>query len=225
MVNSAWNVERFGSELTTSLLATLAGIQGIESLAQAVAECASTAEVACCERPMVCSAGCPHCCVLNVAILLPEGMIIANWLRERLSLSLLATLRARLTAHCRRVCWMEDDERISKQVACPLLDTHGNCSIHPVRPLVCRAVASLDRSSCQKAFNPAVTDEERLVKIDLLRQSVFDEAFMAVARALRRCGLDDRSIELGRGVLAFLDHPELGERFLTGQRLPAELWQ
>lgn len=225
MVDSAWNVERFGSELTAVLVAAMAGLRDFDSLSRAVTECAAAAEAVCCERLIACSAGCPHCCVLNVAILLPEGMVIADWLRERLPPSALNALRERLAAHCRRVRWMEDDERISKQVACPLLDVDGNCTIHPVRPLVCRAVASLDRTSCREAFNPVITDEERLVSADLLRQTVFDEAFMALVRALSHHGLDDRSIELGRGVLAFLEHPELRERLFSGERLPEELWQ
>jgi len=38
-------------------------------------------------------------------------------------------------------------------------------------------------------------------------------------------GFDDRSIELGSGVLAFLERPELRERLLCAGQLPAELWQ
>jgi Fe-S-cluster containining protein len=225
MVGSAWDVKRFGSELTAALTDTLAGEVDAASLSRAVTKCAAAAEAVCGERPIACAAGCPHCCVLNVSILLSEGMIIADWLRERLPPTALAALRGRLAAHCRRVRWMEDDERITKQVACPLLDADGNCTIHPVRPLVCRAVASFDRTSCREAFNPAITDEERLVSADLLRQTLFDEAFMAQARALLHRGLDDRSIELGSGVLAFLEHPELREKLFSGERLPAELWQ
>lgn len=225
MACGSWDGERFGSGLTSALVATLAGGVDVASLVRAVSGCAAVADALCCERPLACIAGCPHCCVLNVAILLPEGMIIADRLRERLPPLSLDSLRERLAAHCRRVRWMEDEERISRLVACPLLDEAGNCTIHSVRPLVCRAVASLDRSSCREAFNPAITDEERLVSADLLRQKIFDEAFIALARALGHHGIDDRSIELGNGVLAFLEHPGLRELLVSGERLPAELWQ
>ena len=225
MVDSAWNAERFGSGLTATLVADLDGVRDAASLALAVTKCAAAAEAVCCDRPMACAAGCPHCCVLNVSILLPEGMVIADRLLEGLPPPALDALRGRLAAHCRRVRWMEDDERVYQQVACPLLDAAGHCSIHPVRPLVCRAVASYDRSSCREAFSPVISDEDRLVDADPLRQAVFDEAFMALARAVRHHGLDDRSIELGSGVLAFLERPELRERLLSGGQLPAELWQ
>lgn len=225
MPESTWNRERFGSELTSSLAAVLDERVDAVSLARAVSQCAAAAETVCYQRPIACAAGCPHCCVLNVAVLLPEAMIIADWLRTRLQQPELAALRGRIADHCRRVRWMEDDERISKQVVCPLLDAAGRCSIHTVRPLVCRAVASLDRASCREAFDPIISDQERLVSADLLRQAVFDQAFIALARAIGQCGLDDRSIELGSGLRAFLDQPALRERLLAGERLPAELWQ
>ena len=225
MADSAWNVEQFGPELTAALVDSLAGEVDALTLGRAVAECAAAAETLCCDRPIACRAGCPHCCVLNVSVLLPEGMIIAEWLRERLPPAALGALVGRLAAHCRRVRWMEDEERITKQVACPLLDAEGNCTVHPVRPLVCRAAASLDRADCRDAFSPAITDDERLVSADLLRQKLFDEAFMALACAVGHHGLDDRSIEMGSGVLAFLEHPEFKELLFSGARLPAELWQ
>lgn len=220
-----WDAEMFASSLTTTLAAALAAGRKMESLVRAVTECATAAETVCHGRPMECAAGCPHCCVLNVSILLPEGMAIANWMRERLPPSALDALRERLAAHCRWVRWMDDEERIIKQTSCPLLDAAGTCAIHPVRPLVCRAVASVDRSSCREAFNPIITDEARLVPADLLRQAAYDAAFTALANALRYHGLDDRSIELGAGVLAFLDGPEYRERLLGGERLPGSLWQ
>lgn len=224
MCDSAWSVDRFGAELTAVLVTLLEGTRDAAALSQAVTECAAAAEVICRDRPMACAAGCPHCCVLNVAILLPECMVIADWLLEQLSSSALDALRARLAAHNRFVRWMDDEERITKKTVCPMLDAAGHCTIHPVRPLVCRAVASFDRYSCQEAFSPVITDEPRLVQADMLRQMVFDTAFSALGQALRQHGLDDRSIELGRGVLAFLEYPVLREHLLCGGRFPSELW-
>lgn len=225
MIDRDLNSKQFVPDLTASLSATLAGGLNADSLARAVTECAAAADLLCSKRPIACTSGCPHCCVLNVSILLPEGMIIANWLRRRYSPSELDTARARISAHCRRIRWMEDDERITKQVVCPLLDAEGSCTIHPVRPLVCRAAASLDRASCLDAFSPVISDEERLVAADLLRQSIFDDAFVSLATSFRRYGIDDRSIELGNGILAFLEHPGLQERLISGEQLPADLWQ
>jgi hypothetical protein len=219
-----WNVDRFSSELTIVLESAVAGARNAAALARVVSESARAAEEVCAGRPMDCTAGCPHCCVLNVAILLPEGMVIADWLLERLSDSEIDILRRRLSRHRAWTRWMDDDERITKLAVCPLLDAAGKCTIHPVRPLVCRAVVSLDRSCCAEAFCPVVTDEERTIPADLMRQAAFDTAFSALGRVLKRHGFDDRSIELGSGVLAFLERPECRELILRGERLPGELW-
>jgi Fe-S-cluster containining protein len=224
MTGGAWNEELFGAELAAALITELSGPLDGPLLARVVAECAAAAEAACCDRPMACAAGCPHCCVLNVAILLPEAMVITEWLRANLSPASFAVVPGRLAPHNSWARWMDDEERIARRTACPLLDSAGSCSVHPVRPLACRGVASLDRESCREAFNPIISDQERLVPADLLRRAAFDAAFKALALALRYHGLDDRSIELGCGVLAFLERSGYRESFLAGGRLPRELW-
>ncbi len=225
MTENRWNADRFAHDLTGKLTAALTEVRNAASLALAVTKCAAAAESACSGRQLACTAGCPHCCVLNVAILLPEGMAIADWIRERLSPSELDAVKERLEVHRSWARWMDDEERIVKKASCPFLDAAGRCLIHPVRPLACRGVASLDSKSCQEAFIPIYTDEERTVLADLVRKAAYDTGFSALAQALRFHGLDDRSIELGCGVMAFLEHPEYRELVLSGGRLPHWLWE
>ncbi|WP_236025889.1 YkgJ family cysteine cluster protein [Geomonas azotofigens] len=210
--------------MTSTVLEILGTNPDAAIVARSVRTCADAAEEFCVDRPFACGPGCAHCCVLNVAALLPEAMTIALWLREKLNGADLAGLQKCLAAHRSWARWMDDEERILKQMSCPLLDAYGGCSVHPVRPLACHAITSLNSQSCREALTPTVTDDDRLVPIDLLRKAVFDATFTALASALRRVGLDDRSIELGTGVLAFLEHPEFVERFLSGEKLPQALW-
>lgn len=224
MADVAWHDESFTVALMERLAAVLQGGRAIAVLAHAVRTGADTAEQACGGRPLACSSGCPHCCVLNVAILQPEGLVIADWLRERLMPEEFEELRTRLAVHSNWGRWMDDEERIARQAVCPFLDEAGSCSIHPVRPLACRGIASLDRDCCAAAFDPIINEHDRTVPADLLRRAAYDAAFTALALALRQQGYDDRSIELGAGVLAFLEHPEYGEQLLCGQPLPRSLW-
>lgn len=218
--------DRLGNELAALLADGLARGRAEATLALSLAHAAAAAETCCSGRPLACSSGCPHCCVLNVSVLLPEAIVIAARLTSRLTPAELAGLRLRLTRHCSWVRWMEDEERISRRSLCPLLDQDNGCSIHPLRPLACRGVASLDAASCRRAFDPIISsDQDRTVPVDLQRRLAYDDAFVALGVALRRQGLDDRSIELGSGILAFIDTPALGELFLAGQRLPRELWE
>lgn len=221
----SWHEDEFRSRSTAKVVQALSEGVGAAALATAVGGCAQDAERFCQDRPMACAAGCPHCCVLNVAALLPEALIIAQWLREKLAPGELEGLRKRLSSHRSWARWMDDEERILKRMSCPLLDDYGGCAVHPVRPLACRGITSLDSQSCREAFAPLVTDDDRLVPADLLRKAVYDAVFTSLADGLRLSGLDDRSIELGTGVAAFLERPELREEYLSGKKLPQSLWQ
>ncbi|BCG46619.1 hypothetical protein GEOBRER4_n1428 [Citrifermentans bremense] len=221
----SWQAESFAAALVGKLREILDGEAGLAALAAAVKRCSEAAEEVCAGRPMACAPGCPSCCVLNVAVLLPEAVLVARRLSATLPPDELSRLRGTLAAHRSSTRWMDDEERILKRADCPFLDGYGSCSIHEVRPLACRAAASLDADCCRSAFSPVVTDEPRLVPADLLRQAAYDEAFSALALVLKGLGLDSRSIELGTGVLAFVDMPEYLELFLEGGRLPDSLWR
>lgn len=225
MDGGSWNADLFGAELGASLRGMLAVARDPVGLTRVVAHCGAAAEEVCLGRPLACRAGCPHCCVLNVAVLLPEAAVIADHLRATRSTAELAVLMAALASHGNWGRWMDDEERIARQIWCPFLDRVGSCTIHEVRPLSCRGVGALDRHQCQEAFNPIISDQERVVTADLLRRAAYDVAFTALAAALRQNGLDARSIELGSGVRAFLATPAHGELLRSGQRLPGELWE
>lgn len=224
MMTDGWNPDVFQVQLTASLSTALAA-RSATALQDAVGECAGAADFICKERPTACAAGCPHCCVLNVAALVPEALIITDWMRQRLSASEIADARKRLARHRAWARWMDDEERIAKHEVCPFLDAAGSCVIHPVRPIVCRAVTSLDSGMCRESLRPGIDDDRPLVLTDLLRRSVFDTAFLSLAEALRLHDYDSRSIELGVGVLGYLEHPEYREVVMDRGRLPDELWR
>ncbi|ACH39859.1 hypothetical protein Gbem_2855 [Citrifermentans bemidjiense Bem] len=225
MGEMTWQAERFAAALREKLQETLGREPSLLSLNEALTACSAAAEKVCAGRPMACAPGCPSCCVLNVAVLLPEAILIAMRLRKTLPPSELSHLQRTLSAHRSWTRWMDDEERIIKRAVCPFLDSYGSCCIHEVRPLACRGAASLDADCCRKAFSPIITDDPRLVPADLLRQAAYDEAFSTLGKALKSSGLDDRSIELGTGVLAFLEEPEYLELFSGRGRLPDSLWR
>ena len=203
----------------------LRGVREPAGLGRALAAVTAAAEAACGERPVACQAGCPACCVLNVAVLLPEAAVIAAWLAARAGPASRPALLERLDGQRRRVRWMTDEERIHRQVACSFLDPAGSCMIYPLRPLACRGVTSLDRDQCRAAFDPTEFDGPRAVPTDLVRRQAMEEAFRALAGALEEVAMDSRSIELSAGVAAFVAKPELGSDLLAGRRLPAGLWE
>jgi Fe-S-cluster containining protein len=225
MADLEWNPDLFCTELTAKLVEAISPPGHPSHLARGVELSSAAAEGVCHGRPHACGAGCPHCCVLNVAILIPEAMVIAGWLNSTLAANEYDALKKLLATHGSWGRWMEDEERIARRTLCPMLDKSSCCSIHAVRPLACRGVASLDSNRCKEAFDPIISDQDRSVPADLLRRSAYDTAFKALARALKHHGLDDRSIELGVGVLAMMEHPGYHLSFLKGERLPHRLWE
>lgn len=221
---TAWDSVSFARNLASALSGLLSASADAGTLFRAAALCAEEAEKICAGRTAACMAGCPHCCVLNVAALLPEAAAIASWLESLLSADEVEALLQRLASHNSWTRWMDDDERIARKAFCPFLDKDGRCAVHPVRPLACRGVTSMDSARCREEFSPIISDEERSVPSDLLRRNAFDEAFALFGRTLKQHGIDDRSIELGTGVRAFLLEPGLRDDLVSGRQLPRDLW-
>jgi Fe-S-cluster containining protein len=177
------------------------------------------------ELPLACRAGCPACCVLNVTVLLPEAVSIARFLGDNCPPPRLNDLIDRFDHQRRLVRWLSDEERVRHGFGCPLLDRDGNCIIHPVRPLACRSVTSMDSERCREALQAAGDDEILTVPMVLLNKQVMDEAFCALGRALASHDMTTRGIELSAGVWAFLTDPGLDAALLAGDRLPEALWE
>lgn len=107
-------------------------------------------------RPISCRAGCGACCRQLVPVNLFEAEALTNWLKtlpedrravlqERFHRALLALRNAGVLDSILDGSWTLDDERATQLavdyfhagVPCPFLEDES-CSIHPIRPLVCR---------------------------------------------------------------------------------------
>lgn len=172
------------------------------------------------ERP-ACRRGCAACCTVNVATLPVEGIAVAALLRRRLG-PVEAARRARaLLAFHDQVRWCDDGDRIRGHLTCPFLDGQGACAVHPVRPLACREVTSLDARECRRALAERAGDEgEGLVRMNLLQRALYGEAREAVAGALARRGLDARSRDVSGMAGVFLADAALVEAYLAGAPVP-----
>ncbi len=170
-----------------------------------------------------CGPGCAGCCTVNVGTLALEGAVAAAWLRERLPPRDRAAAAARLLAFHEYVRWLEDHQRVAERLACPLLDPAGRCTVHPVRPLACRSVSSLDPGDCARALVGSSEGEgEPLVRMDVAQQALYQEALAELAAALGRRGLDARTRDVSGMIGVFLADPALLGTLLQGARLPLE---
>jgi Fe-S-cluster containining protein len=173
-------------------------------------------------RP-ACGPGCAACCTVNVATLPVEGIAIAGFLRRLLSPGELVARAAALLAFHEQVRWCEDAERIHAGLTCPFLDARRACLVHPVRPLACRAVSSLDAEECRRALAERADEEGTgAVRMNLLQKVLHDEALGALAEALSARGLDARTRDVSGMAGVFLADPARVDAYLAGSRVPLE---
>ncbi len=152
------------------------------------AEEALASEPETCLSEVACGPGCGHCCVVNVSVLLPETESVIADLRERLDSGELADLARRVEDLYRRIAGLADDERPLLYAPCVFLDAQKSCSIHSVRPLMCRSITSTDPQRCREAISLQAFGEPPSILSNLFQSALFEHSFIALARALGRTG-------------------------------------
>ena len=173
-------------------------------------------------RP-ACSHGCATCCTVNVGTLAVEGAAAAAWLRQRTGSGEVGRRAAELLRFHENARWLEDAERIRARVRCPFVDAGGGCSIHPVRPLACRALSSLDAAECRQALEErGEGDGPGLVRMNLLQKALYDEAHGALTGVLERRGLDARCRDVSGMAGFFLADAGRAEAWAAGAPIAIE---
>jgi Fe-S-cluster containining protein len=153
---------------------------------------------------IACSAGCGSCCRVNVATLRPEAHNIAAYLRRTRTAAELDQLDQRMRQLLVVISGLDDDERIATHQPCVFLDQHGNCSIYPVRPILCRSITSTCADACRAALCDNMFEETGAVMMNIFQKDLMDTAFTVLAQLWQENGGDSRSIELTAAVYPLL---------------------
>lgn len=169
---------------------------------------------------VACGPGCGSCCIVNVAVLFPEAVAISRYVRRRFSAEEQEGLRARLRELLLRTSGLDDEERLYLRAPCAFLDGEGRCSIHPVRPLLCRSITSTDAQACRDGLAMVPLEGAPSVQMDLFHKQLVDTVFCEFGWALEVLGLDHRSLRLCAAVLALLEEPALVSLFVAGEKVP-----
>jgi hypothetical protein len=166
-------------------------------------------------RPIACTPGCDHCCYNQVEVTPPEALAIGHFLERQLS----PEERDKLLAGVRN--WLEattgkskpEIARLRREHPCPLLQA-PRCSVYPVRPLVCRAMHSLDAGQCAASLQAG----------DLTSGPYYaqrHELVLAIVQGLQAgCrALDCQSgiLDLARALHDYFAQPEPRERWIRGE--------
>lgn len=222
-------VERSRRELERLADAALAACTGAPALACLLQEVQAgiERELGAAREPgeptAACARGCAACCTVNVATLAIEGAVAAAWLAERLPEPERVARASALIAFHDRVRWLEDEDRIASREACPHLTPDGACAIHPVRPLACRSLSSLDAADCRRALRERMErDGGGEIRMHVLQNALYTGAVTVLQAASARAGLDARCRDVSGMTGIFLADPSLAARFLDALPLPIE---
>jgi len=168
------------------------------------------------EKPPACGRGCSRCCHgLKIEACAPEAIAIAEFL-ERLPPDELATTRAQMAEEAAFARTLDAATRWREQIPCAFLeDATGQCVIHDVRPLSCRAHTSMSAEQC----DVAASDPTRHTSIERhpIPEAVFGMAKAALTVACSEAKLDPRSFELTNAVSVALNEPRAAERWARGE--------
>lgn len=164
---------------------------------------------------LACRAGCGTCCSVNVAVLFPEVVAIVDFVQTQIDPDQRPLLLRRLALLAERVAGLGEEERIVQQQSCAFLDESDNCSIYPVRPLICRSITSINAGHCAEALQAVAAGMERPIFMNLFQKSLMEETFIALAQGITQLGLDDHSEQLAVGVQQLLAQPQQVESFLA----------
>ncbi|MEJ2070348.1 MAG: YkgJ family cysteine cluster protein [Syntrophobacterales bacterium] len=104
-------------------------------------------------RPVACQPGCSFCCTSLVEATPAEVFLIAQVISRYFPPAKLEPVKERtLRMAALKVGKSKEELAAARQVQpCPLLEEE-RCVIYPWRPLMCRAMHSLDREHCRTSF-------------------------------------------------------------------------
>ena len=168
------------------------------------------------EKPIACRRGCSTCCQAKVLVVAPEVLRIGDHLRKTKSAEELVELIERIREADTKTRGLSRAARAEKHVSCPLLDKDGGCSVHDVRPLVCRSWTSYDAVACETYW------QDPRDKLTPPQWPIGYEVAQAMLAGLGKAcidqGLDGVPLEFIAALRIVLERPTAGERWL--KKLP-----
>ena len=155
-------------------------------------------------QPLACAKGCASCCFQKVSVNAVEIFAVARRLRRSKDLP---RHRDRLAARPPR------NPARTLDPAAPCAFLHDNaCSIHAVRPTVCRIIASLDVRACVRRLDAG----DGIIPWPRSHEAIRTWASTALWTAHVANGLDPRTYDFEGGVAAVLADPGIEARWYAG---------
>lgn len=156
-------------------------------------------------KRLACAAGCGSCCIVNVSVLAPESVNIARYLKSELVDEERDLLMHSMYKMVNAISGVDEEERIAMRRNCVFLSGKGECTIYPVRPLLCRSITSTCATDCRDALAMQALGEQLPIMMNLFQKNLFDVAYQGLAKAMDNNNMDSHGAELTAAVLEHME--------------------
>jgi len=165
-------------------------------------------------QPLACEAGCDACCHNQIELTAPEALLLGSFLEARFSPEQLQELRQQAEHSLARRAGLSKTQVAAQraQHPCPLLHVH-RCLAYEARPLVCRAMHSLDAAAC---FQELADPLHPVVPFYSHRQIVYVSLSHGLAQVCRVFSLQAGPLDLAQVLVVMAGQPEAMEQWLSG---------
>lgn len=168
-------------------------------------------------QPLACLEGCNFCCYNLLEVTPPEALFLGYYVEREFSdqekQELLATLEKAVTFRAGKN--KKQLTKIRQKLACPLLQD-GRCAAYPARPLMCRAMHSLDAARCREAFG----NQDRVSPPYYAhRQDITYSISQGLLAGCQAAGCQSGALELSRALRDCLTQERPRERWLQGKEV------
>jgi Fe-S-cluster containining protein len=168
-------------------------------------------------RPVACQPGCSFCCTSLVEVTPAEVFLLAQVVTRYFAPAKLERIKERtLRTAAHKVGKTKPDLAAARQAhPCPLLE-EDRCVVYPWRPLMCRAMHSLDREHCRASFAAGDLSGEQYY----LHRYVFPMSISAgLTEGFHELCCQMPVLDLARALGQALLEPWLAERWLQGEKV------
>lgn len=166
-------------------------------------------------RPIACRSGCPYCCHIRVTASPPEILHIAEHIRTAWPADRRAALQRKLATLESLGHGRDDIAREAMRLPCAML-LDNCCSIHDIRPISCRAVASVDVAACRRSYDSRMAEPVPQVTLQLNAANGVGYGLIA---GLVEAGYRLENLELIAALRIALEEDDAARRWLHGEGL------
>jgi hypothetical protein len=166
-------------------------------------------------HPIACQEGCYFCCCNQVELTPPEALLLGHYVDGHFGEAQKEVLITALRGSLKLQAGKSKREIAGIRPACPLLQ-EGKCLAYPARPLVCRAMHSLDAGQCEAGYrNRDLTSPPYYAH----RHEVYYSISQGLLAGCRAVGCQSVPLELARALLDYFTQPRPMERWLRGEEV------